>query len=94
MSRLGLPKDAPSLPEGYYYGQSISTNTGTQFAVCFRGARIFIVAVDMDHQTGQTWCKARPVLERLPPTPLEWIEYPDLPTLVTSMITKHRLGVI
>lgn len=101
MSRLGLPKDAPPLPEGYHYSQIMSPDSGIRFDVCFRGARIFIVAIEAyshtDYWEKQKRYAARPMRDPAKGPfmyPVEWIEYPDLPTLVTSMITKHRLGVI
>lgn len=93
MSRLGLPKDAPPLPEGYHYTLRTLLDNGIRFDVCFKGARIFIVAIEAyshtDYWEEQKRYAARPVQNLADCT-----EYPDLPTLVTSMITKHRLGVI
>lgn len=102
MSRLGLPKDAPALPEGYHYRQMVSSDHNmTRVEVEYEGARIFIIHIELfshtDYWNKQKRYAARPVRD---PTggphmsPVKWQEYPDLPTLVTSMITKHRLGVI
>ena len=101
MSRLGLPKDAPPLPEGYHYSQTMLTDNGVRFAVSFRGVRIFIIHIEAYSHTDY-WEKrkryaARPVRDFAKGPvmhPVGWTEYPDLLTLVTSMITKHRLGVM
>lgn len=93
MSRLGLPKDAPPLPEGYHYEQVMTTDPEVRFDVSFKGARIFIVAIEAYSHTGY-WEKQKRYAASPVRNLFEWIEYPDLETLVTSMITKHRLGVI
>ena len=93
MSRLGLPKDVPPLPEGYHYEQVMTTDPGVRFDVSFKGARIFIVAIEAYSHTDY-WEKQKRYAASPVRNLFEWIEYPDLETLVTSMITKHRLGVI
>lgn len=93
MSRLGLPKDAPPLPEGYHYEQVMTTDPGVLFDVSFKGARIFIVAIEAYSHTDY-WEKQKRYAASPVRNLFEWTEYPDLETLVTSMITKHRLGVI
>lgn len=94
MSRLGLPKDAPPLPEGYHYIHRVShEHNMARVDVAYKGARIFIIHVelfsDVNYWNKQKRYAASPVRNLF-----EWTEYPDLETLVTSMITKHRLGVI
>lgn len=93
MSRLGLPKDAPPLPEGYHYEQVMTTDPGVRVEVSFRGARIFIVSIFIVGITGN-WEKQKRYFARPVQNLADCTEYPDLSTLVTSMITKHRLGVI
>ena len=104
MSRLGLPKDAPPLPEGYHYIHRVNHELNmARVEVGYKGARIFIIHIelfsDVNYWNKQKRYAARPVRDpaRGPftrPAVLQWIEYPDLETLVTSMITKHRLGAI
>ena len=102
MSLLGLPKDAPALPKGYHYIHRVShEHNVARVEVGYKGARIFIIHIelfsDVNYWNKQKRYAARPVRD---PTggphmfPVKWQEYPDLPTLVTSMITKHRLGVL
>lgn len=102
MSGLGLPKDAPPLPEGYHYIHRVShEHNMARVEVGYKGARIFIIHVelfsDVNYWNKQKRYAARPVRDPAKGPfmyPVEWIEYPDLETLVTSMITKHKLGVI
>lgn len=69
--------------------------------VGYKGARIFIIHIelfsDVNYWSKQKRYAARPVRDPAKGPfmhPVGWTEYPDLSTLVHSMITKHRLGVI
>lgn len=98
----GVLVDAPPLPEGYHFEAMRNTPNGVRIDVHFMGARIFEIAAEMDINAERfeerTRYAARAIYEfdpykRMFNQPTPWTEFPDLPSLITSMITRHRIGV-
>ena len=101
--RFSALADLPAIPQHYHIAVR-DTPFGVRVDVLYQGHRIFEMAIEMhyvpeyDDPYGTRYA-AREVYDDDPDKltfnqPEPWQEYPDLPTLVTSMITKHRLGVI
>ena len=103
-ARFGALAGLPVLPQGYHLEGMRNTLNGIRVDVHYKGARIFEMAIELkyvpeyDDPCGTRYA-AREAhnpdpLKRSFNQPYSWTEYPDVETLVTSMITKHRLGVI
>lgn len=83
----------PPIPNGYHLGEAFDVADGLDVSVYYENFCVFDIWIDFLGAKCVYYSRwVRPI-----PTPTKfgtWIEYPDLPTLVTSMITKHRLGAI